>query len=318
MKPVFFLNVDILGTCNLACPSCPQGNAQRGVLPRGLMSLELFEAILDKAMRECAVSGVGLFNWTEPLLHPHCALFVTACRLRGLPCHLSSNLNDIRNLPDVLRAGPTSLRISVSGYTNPTYQRTHARGDIEKVKANMLSLADMLLMLDVDMRVTVLWHRYKHNVSEEAFMRTFVENLGFQFETCEAYLMPLETVLNRWRWMPVPEPIEDLLLTPLVVAEEKCAPHRALPCRLQQRELTIDAAGDAHLCCALYDPRRSRIGPFLKLSLAEIQSHKAGSLQCDTCLKAGGHVYATFGWKRKERWLQKLGNLRAKLRGLRV
>jgi len=314
MKPAFFLNIDILGVCNLACPTCPHGNDDRTLTPRGMMDLELFEAILDKAQRECTVTGVGLFSWTEPLLHPHCALFVTACKLRGIPCHLSTNLNNIRNLDATLRAGPDTLRVSVSGSTNETYQQTHARGDVERVKDNLVLLWQSVPVRQGTIQVTVFWHRYKHNANEEDFMREFATDLGFKFETCEAYLMPLETVLRRWSGERAMLVIEELLWTPLQVAKQQCEPHAGMPCRLQTREITIDANGGVHLCCALYDPKLSLIGRFLDMTLADIQARKIMSEQCSTCLKAGGHVYATFGWKRRERWQQKLGNLRAKIR----
>src|SRR5262245_16821 len=46
------LTVDIVGTCNLRCPSCPVENV--GTNPSGLMSLDLFARIVDKARREFA------------------------------------------------------------------------------------------------------------------------------------------------------------------------------------------------------------------------------------------------------------------------
>jgi len=58
MKPNFYMYyIDIVGTCNLRCPSCPVGNylphdfmdLQR---PKGFMKLALFEQILDKIKRE--------------------------------------------------------------------------------------------------------------------------------------------------------------------------------------------------------------------------------------------------------------------------
>lgn len=313
MKP-FFLNIDILGTCNLACPSCPQGNDDRAALPKGLMTLELFRAILDKAQLECRLTGVGLFNWTEPLLHPQVYLFIREVRSRNLPCHLSSNLNDVRNLSLAIRENPSTLRLSISGFTQPIYGRTHARGNIERVKENMGLLAQTIRNERLAVQVTVLWHQYQGNTAEEPLMRAYARQLGFGFDVCEAYLMPVEKVLTRWRQAIPALPIEDVLKTPLFNAKPVCEKYKHLPCRLQERELTIDAAGDVHLCCALYDPKLSRIGSFKAKSVAEIQQFKRTSPVCKQCLAAGGHAYATFLWKRKARWLCRLGNLRANWR----
>src|SRR3954467_8278947 len=92
-KPPFVLDVDIVGTCNLRCPSCPVGNSPELRTRSGTMPLELLEAILDKAMGECRLTYVGLFNWTEPFLHPRLPEMIAAVRSRQLPCALSTNLN---------------------------------------------------------------------------------------------------------------------------------------------------------------------------------------------------------------------------------
>jgi hypothetical protein len=53
-------DIDIVGTCNLSCPSCPTGNFTIGDFaaaqkrPTGLMKLELFRAILEKDLQKWA------------------------------------------------------------------------------------------------------------------------------------------------------------------------------------------------------------------------------------------------------------------------
>jgi len=296
----YFLNIDILGVCNLACPTCPQSGDN--LLPRKRMSLDLLNQILDKAQRESAISGVGLFNWTEPLLHPECDEMVAAVVSRRIPCHLSTNLNDIRNLPETLEANPTSIRISLSGWSPETYERTHAKGNIQAVKSNMLHLVALLHDTKATTQINVLWHRYKHNTHEEAEARRACEWNGFNFQTCEAYLMPVERVWRNWVGSEREPEIAGELLTPLEDAKQMCAKLVKETCRLQTRELTIDCAGDVHLCCALYDPKLSRIGKYLDLSLSEIQEFKYRSAVCSNCISSGCHAYATFLWKPLEKW----------------
>jgi hypothetical protein len=62
----FIFYIDVFSYCNLRCPSCLVG-ARYGELsewPRGLMSPDLLGRILDKALRECRIEAVGLYNWT--------------------------------------------------------------------------------------------------------------------------------------------------------------------------------------------------------------------------------------------------------------
>jgi MoaA/NifB/PqqE/SkfB family radical SAM enzyme len=116
-RPPFTFYIDVFGYCNLRCPSCPVGNWEDdpSVFHHGLMSTALLEAILDKAMAECAVAGVALFNWTEPLLHPAIHELIGVVRSRRIHCSISTNLNVLRD-PDLLMgANPDWLRVSVSG-----------------------------------------------------------------------------------------------------------------------------------------------------------------------------------------------------------
>ena len=107
--------------------------------------------------------------------------------------------------------------------------------------------------------------------------------------------------------------ITEHLITPMGWAEEMCEAVKDEPCRLQDREITIDAAGDVHLCCALYDPKLSRIGHYLSMPLEDIQGFKQQSQVCSECMGCGAHAYATFLWKPWEKWKARLGNLRNKL-----
>jgi hypothetical protein len=53
----FFFNIDVLGSCNLRCPSCPVGNTKEFRLPTGFMDPQLLAAIITKAKSECEVGS---------------------------------------------------------------------------------------------------------------------------------------------------------------------------------------------------------------------------------------------------------------------
>lgn len=67
MKPGFAFNIDVVSSCNLRCPSCPQGFVGDSNNNQGLMTPEDLKTILEKAVDECKVESVSLFNWGEPL-----------------------------------------------------------------------------------------------------------------------------------------------------------------------------------------------------------------------------------------------------------
>ncbi len=299
----FFFNIEVLGMgqCNLRCPSCPTGNFRDVNNPAGAMKPELLEEIMAKAVSECVITGVGLFNWAEPLLHPRIADLVRIVQRHGVPCHLSSNLNDIRNLEAALEANPAELRVSVSGFTQETYGFTHRGGCIETVKENMQELARLLKKTGAATRVQVLYHRYKSNLDDEILMKAYATQLGFTFLSVWALFMPVEKLLAHIENDAALAAITsddlatlDRLALPVSEALAAAAPHRHSPCSLQQDQITLDFRGNTMLCCGIYDADKYAVGAFLQTPLAEIQARKESHSLCTRCMRNGIHVYLTY------------------------
>jgi len=295
----FFFNIDVVGVCNLKCPSCPSGNYEKRINPTGLMELELLERILDKALSECSVGGVGLFNWNEPVLHPKIADLTRAVESRGIPCHLSSNLNKVKDLDALMAANPTGFRISMSGFRQEVYERTHRGGDVEVVKKNMIELARARDAAKATTEIHVLFHRYKTNLSDEQDLRGFAESLGFQFRPVWALFMPLEKILAREdsASVDVTCTAEDLeligsLALPLDEALEIARSDKVKACALRDQQMTIDVRGNVQLCCAVFDLAEYSLDAFLDHSIAEFQKRKMRHKMCGKCIRHGAHVYS--------------------------
>ena len=119
--------IDVVGTCNLRCPTCPVGNSPER--PRGFMELALFEKIIAKIRRKSPVPTpiINLYNWGEPLLHPDLPAIITILHQAGMRSQLSTNLNVKRGLEAVIAADADALKISLSGFhRKPIPVRTHA------------------------------------------------------------------------------------------------------------------------------------------------------------------------------------------------
>src|SRR5438093_6818569 len=95
--------IDIVGTCNLKCPSCPVGNFSNSDFaetkrPKGFMEFELFEKIVAKAQKECAARGepiqVLLYNWAEQLINPRTVDFFSLLSRETIPFYIYSNMNN--------------------------------------------------------------------------------------------------------------------------------------------------------------------------------------------------------------------------------
>lgn len=189
-KPISF-NIDVVGSCNLSCPSFPIGNSQEVENIRGAMAPKLLDNILKKASEESEIKFIELFNWTEPLIHPKISQLVEIAQSYA-PCHLSSNLNLKKvNFDELLSKNPHYFRISISGFNQSTYSKTHRDGDIEVVKKNMMLLAESKKRVSSNTIIEVLYHRYLGNLDDEILTRDFAEKLGFSFMSVWAYMMPV-------------------------------------------------------------------------------------------------------------------------------
>ena len=287
----YLFYVDVFSHCNLRCPSCPVGNkfGHTDHLPRGLMSPALMGQILDKALSECAVSAVGLYNWTEPLLHPDIAALIRTVKDRGIPCAVSSNLNVLRNPEELLASGPDWLRISVSGFTQPVYVIGHRGGNIETVKANMHRLAAAKAATGSATAMEVFYHRYRYNECEVEPMSALAHKLGFGFKSTLAYVTPVEKIIAMAEGQRTPEDRELLsnLVVPLDRALAFTSKTNKTTCSLLEDIITIDVAGDAMLCCGSSMERGNVIGSFLTLPLDEIQRRRRERTLCASCLRLG-------------------------------
>jgi MoaA/NifB/PqqE/SkfB family radical SAM enzyme len=298
----FLFNIDVLGSCNLKCPSCPVGNFTDARNPTGFMSPVLLEQIMQKATSESQVNGVQLFNWTEPLLHPQLAELVTIVQSYGVACGLSSNLNILKNIDDVMSANPHNFRVSVSGFNQTIYGVTHRGGDIERVKKNMVALSESKIRTGSQTIINVLYHRYVGNLDDELLMKKFSEDLGFNFETSWSFMMPIEKVLAY-----VGENIAETTLTnedlkliqklslPLREAIDISQKYKNSDCDLRDGQMTLDFQGNVQLCCGVYDSSRFTLGSFLSVSSTELQKLKYQHDLCTKCMDKGIHVYFVFG-----------------------
>jgi hypothetical protein len=294
-------DIDVLGSCNLRCPSCPIGNSREVTNPTGFMQPELLDSILKKATAECRVTGVALFNWSDPLLHPALPELVRIVRSYDVPCHVSSSLNFVGDLDRLLAANPDSFRISNSGFQQTVYSRTHRGGDIEQVKRNMVALAQAHARACSRTEIHVLFHRYLSNLGDEFLMKEYAKSLGFGFKGVWAYMMPVEKLLAH-RGRPATASTittHDLdvignLALPLDEALRVSRQARTTGCALRDSQITLNLRGDVQLCNVVYDSAHYTLAPFLSTPLSEIQRLKysgRGRQSCEECMQEGLHAY---------------------------
>ena len=292
--------IDIVGSCNLRCPSCPKGNSSHVQNSAGVMSLELLDQILSKATGEYDIESVNLYNWTEPFVHPKLPEAIRLVHSHGLACGISSNLSFAPRLKEVMDEKPEGFKVSLSGFYQPVYERTHTGGNIEKVKENLQELARLWKENGRSSYVEVNFHRYLGNLDDEILMQKFVQELGLSFTTVYASFCPLEKTLNLHDssigagLTPADEKfIELLYLTPYDYLEIARGVGKQYDCARYTNQIVLNHKGEAQLCCVVYDEVEYGVGNFLDQTRSELLNRRRSHDVCKSCceIKANERVF---------------------------
>jgi hypothetical protein len=265
------------------------------------MSRALLETILDKAMAECTIAGVALFNWTEPLLHPAVHELIAAVRARAVHCAISTNLHVLREPDLLMRANPDWLRVSVSGFTQEVYARGHAAGDVEMVKTNMRRLAEAKARTGATTDLELYFHKYVDNEADEAPMRAYAEALGYRFASDWALMMPLEKTLTiadpanpRATLTRADHATIGRLALKTAEALAVTSKHKVTSCSLQEDFIVLDVNGNVILCCTCLASQANTIGSYLMMPIEAIQAARRSHPLCKPCMSVGFPLLANY------------------------
>jgi MoaA/NifB/PqqE/SkfB family radical SAM enzyme len=318
----YFLEIN--SACNLACPTCTKGNREtiNGLKyehETGLMDPVMMGEIIDKIAHENPNAIVFLYGNSEPFLHPRLAECITAVKSFGLRCELSTNLNYIQHVPEVLAAQPDFMIISLSGFTQDVYVRGHAGGNIEKVKANMKVLGTFNQFANPKVKIAVNYHLYNDNRGPDQFgaMEALARECGFEIFVSTARAISMENAVQYCRE-------HDLKSEPFEVQPGRPDFNAMLPPVSQQWRETMDRLrhpptearamyqnhpvspvcpvgagsmftfirhdGKTSLCACVAD-RRITVGDYLKTTPDQMIEQRTGHAFCKQCIKYRLNLY---------------------------
>jgi hypothetical protein len=293
MKPAINLYLATSTACDVGCKTCPVGRGE--FEPGGMMSMDMLRRILDKCSAEARIIGVQLYHYNEPFLVPHMAAMVRECHDRGFPVFLSSNLVRFHKYgPAIMAEAPEILLISVSGFTQEVYERSHKGGDALKVMFNM---AEVARLRKPGTHVQVSWHKYRYNAHEEAQMQKFALSLGFAWVPYGTGLIPHTRAIKVWE-TGIDDPNGEDCLVPVKEAGKLCFERRHWDCLLQTQIVPINGEGMLLNCSNLQDAANLRGSLFDTTIPAFLKARMKDSF-CLKCKSVGGHVYALQAYTRK-------------------
>ncbi len=292
--------IDIVGGCNLRCPTCPVAN--QGNIPKGLMSIELYKDILNKIKNEQGNLNpdIWLFNWGEPLLHPQIDQFILATKEFGMTSFISSNLNHGSRLEALMKASPDRMKISLSSLNQAIYEKTHARGKIDHVIDNLHELARLRDLYHAHTQIWIGHHLYKNTVNEQATIKELADKLGFGYAPSLAILAPIESIMNsldsdssnRKKSIPIFQDISQQFLHNPLEFPKNNALHRSgtKDCELRFNMTTIQYDGAVNLCCGTTQTISDSPIFFLDKTFEEIEDLKYNSSFCKKCMEMNLHL----------------------------
>lgn len=308
--------VEVLSECDLKCPICAFGSRDLFERKHGRMTLEYFEKILDKIKSESPSATVSPYHHCEPSLHPQLPEIVRATKERGLKSALSFNFNRLNRLEDLLKANPDSFEISVSGFYQETYSKSHTGGDIEQVKENLKILRETMDRLGSKTSVHIVYHMYKDNLGDDYDkMREFVKELGFHFLPCWSRSINIEMSLKYLRekglsrykgetceWLDHTAPLKQkfhdtldrMVHLPQDFTQGKWKDTSTDECPCDKRVINIRWTGNISLCGCGFDDR-GVIGEYINTPLEELYKIKKTHPLCKECLANNYAFYTNYG-----------------------
>jgi pyruvate-formate lyase-activating enzyme len=288
--------IDIVGGCNLRCPTCPVGNQQE--MPKGIMGPELFSKILKKISRDNPVykPDIWLFNWSEPLLNPCLPDFIREIREVNLTSFISSNLNISDRIDSVMQANPDRFKVSVSSLKQEIYGITHDRGDIQTVITNFEKLAKARDSHQCSTEIWIGHHLYKNTIDEMDQVKALADRYGFGYRPSYAIMAPIEKAYSVLKDVNPSLPgIEDQLFFPpkLIAKNVKQKRSGSMDCELRFNMTAINYDGSVSLCCGTTKNLSDEIDTktfFLDKTSTEIEDLKYRHSFCSTCMENNLHL----------------------------
>jgi hypothetical protein len=295
LKPIDY-SIDIVGACNLKCLACPRAASRPNQERKsGLMPFTTFQKILDKILIESPfVGNVQLYQWGEPVLHPHLPEMLSYARERGIACAISSNLNAAVDYERIIAAQPEWLRISASGWGDD-YTIAHTQGRWDRFINHLHAVAHLRNSYYPQMKIELYYHLYRHSLGT-AYQRfqALATELALEFHPIPAYLIGLDDVLGYCEGRSLPDTARraaELLLVSLddgiaLAQQESSATCNAWRC------VNINWDGSVSQCLLYYDQIDNIAAPhYLETSLLTIQQSRYESRLCHRCMQHGLHNY---------------------------
>ena len=179
--------VDSTQFCNLACIHCPHPSFIKTDAYSGShLDIELHKKLID----EIATDGLGICQYIrytangETLIHPKFDEMIEyAGKYSKTRINVTTNgilLTDKKS-KKLLDAGVNVFDISLDAYSDETYSKVRVKGDLSKVRPNVLNLIKLIKEGSYDAKLVVSFVEQPLNMHETKQFEEFWKNAGADF-----------------------------------------------------------------------------------------------------------------------------------------
>jgi len=289
------LNIDtiyyeISGFCNAKCRYCPTGNGVTKECPSRFIPVDDFASGLKKLYNLGILNNktfLGLYNWGDPMLHPHLDEIIKILNEMDQSFALSTNGSFIPNcLKSSQLENLSFCRISLPGFSQESYNRIHQL-DFDKILKNI----DVLCELVPPDILEVGIFAYKFNLKEISAASEYFREKNIRYRILMPFLIDCETAIeyiNDRVNIVEKQKIEKDLFTDYVEPMVRFRDDGGC-CTPLQNQITIDEYNNILTCCNL--SKKSdyyAIGSLLEMTIQDIVDAKIqGQPICKKCMSAG-------------------------------
>ncbi|MFA5392082.1 MAG: radical SAM protein [Candidatus Paceibacterota bacterium] len=179
--------VDVTQYCNLACIHCPHSEFEKSKAFSGdNLDVELHKKLID----EVATDGLGICQYLrysangETLLHPKIEeMLEYACKNSKTKVNVTTNGTLLTELKakKLLDIGVDVFDISIDAFTNETYSKIRINGDLNKTRANVLGLINLIKKYNYKTKVVVSFVEQPFNTHEASDFEKFWKKSGIHY-----------------------------------------------------------------------------------------------------------------------------------------
>lgn len=251
----------------------------------------MFRSVLQRLLDKGVIiidTGVSLFNWGEPFLHPQFKRLIEIVNDFGLYYRISSNASRLPEIDETLLENLDLISFSMSGFSQESYDRIHQL-EFETVKRNIVRFTESSRALGFQGPIRINYHLYQFNIGEIQPCRQFAKQLGIVFDPyCAVPVNWWDFAAWRDNTMSperMKQAAQDLLWYYIEQTIRQAPANHTCP---QHKILAVDEKGSILTCCLLpVDHPHYAWGNVLDDDLVPRVEHRVPQETCDHCLESG-------------------------------